>query len=112
MKKIFISLVTVCIAVLLVGCSSSDILKGTWSGEDDFYGEVTFAFDGNGTVTYSTNMVDNIKGTYTIDSDTKVTIKLESWSNEKVYNYTIKNNVLELSADDIYSPSYSNLLKK
>ena len=107
MKKVLVGLVLCLSLVFITGCGS-DKLKGAWSGESNDGLKSTFTFDGKGEVTYKNDFYEN-KGTYTIENN-KVTIK-DVWSDNKVYEFTIKDDKLTLTATDNYSPSYKNLGK-
>ena len=109
MKKVLVSVLLCLSLVFITGCGS-DKLKGTWSKATGDELNAIFTFDGKGEVTYKNDFYEN-KGTYTIE-DNKVTIK-DIWSDNKVYEFTIKDDKLTLKATDNYSPSYKDLnLKK
>lgn len=116
-KKIFLISLFFVSLISLVGCGkSADKLKGTWKGlsdgeSRDYQIDTTFKFDGNSNVEYENEYGIKSKGTYEI-KDNKVTISLETWDSKKEYEFTINDNKLSLKATDVYSPSYSELIKQ
>ena len=108
MRKIAAGILLCLSLFLMTGCGS-DKLKGAWSGESNDGLKATFTFDGKDKVNYKNDFFEN-DGTYTI-KDNKVTIK-GVWDNDKVYEFTIKDGKLDLTATDNYSPSYKDLKKK
>ena len=112
MKK-FLSVIC-CLAIILslAACGGGgDTLKGTWVQEDTDYGTVTWNFDGKGKCTLDTDFMDNADGTYTISGDSNVTIEIDVWDSEKIYEYAVSDGHLKLTASDGLSPDY-NLTKK
>lgn len=96
--------------VSLCACGGpSDSLKGTWAGTNDDEVGVTWTFDGGGKCKMENDYGTKDDGTYTIDGD-KVSIKLNGWDAEKLYQFTISGSSLSLSATDAMSPNYE--LKK
>ncbi len=86
--------------------------KGLTDGESrDMQMETTFNFKSNGDVEYSNEFGINSTGTYEIKDDI-VTIKLESWESAKDYKFEVKDDKLSLTAQDVYSPSYSEMVKQ
>jgi hypothetical protein len=85
--KRFVS-IALCLMVIisLAACGGGDVLKGTWTCQDNDYCEG--------------------EGTYSVEDDNTVKIKLELWDNEKVYDYTVSDNTLKLTATDALSPDY------
>lgn len=55
--------------------------------------------------------MDKAPGTYTITDGSKVTIKIDLWDDEKVYEYAVSGGTLKLTATDGLSPDYE-LTKK
>lgn len=55
--------------------------------------------------------MDETSGTYTLTDDSKVTIKIDLWDDEKVYEYVVSDGTLKLTATDGLSPDYE-LTKK
>lgn len=110
-KKYLVSLITVISIFLVVGCGKSNKLVGTWTGKTNDGLETTFEFKKDGSVNYDNEYGFNSTGTYEIKDD-KVTISLESWDKEKVYEYSVNNGKLTLTATDKYSPSYKDMSKK
>lgn len=114
-KLLLVALFTISL-FLLVGCGSSkDALSGSWKGltdgeSRDMQIETTFTFK-DGEVDYLNEYGFTGKGTYEIKDDT-VTIKLDSWDQDKVYKFSVKDDTLSLTATDAYSPSYSELKKQ
>ena len=118
MKKKYLLIVTVFLSLfLLVGCGGKDnALVGEWKGltdgeSRDMQIETTFNFKSNGDVEYSNEFGINSTGTYEIKDDI-VTIKLESWESAKDYKFEVKDDKLSLTAQDVYSPSYSEMVKQ
>lgn len=113
MKK-FLSVIC-CLAIILslaaCGGGGGDALKGTWVQEGTDYGTVTWKFDGKGKCTLDTDFLDNAEGTYTISDDSSVTIEIDVWDSEKVYDYAVSDGNLKLTATDGLSPDY-DLTKK
>lgn len=111
MKKIIISFTLIICLFVLTACGSSNELIGTWEGATEDGLNTTFTFKSGNKVEYSNDFGFNSKGTYEI-KDSKVTIKLESWDQSKVYEFEVKDESLSLKATDSLSPSYSNMKKK
>ncbi len=111
MKKYLLNSLIVFTLILVVGCGKSNKLVGTWNGSTLDGLETTFVFKKNGSVEYKNQFGINSEGTYKIDGD-KVTISLKSWDDDKVYDFSIKDNKLSLTATDKYSPSYKEMIKK
>ena len=105
MKKIVTIALCLIFIISLVSCKGGDVLKGTWTCEDKDYGAVKWEFDGSGKCSMKNDFFDS-EGTYSIGDDNTVTIKLESWDDEKVYAYTVSDNALALTATDGLSPDY------
>lgn len=114
MKKgkisIFILLLSVSLIIALTACSSGgkDAVEGTWITEDEFYGNVTWKFDGKGGCSLEHDTTDQ-KGTYELSED-DVTITMELWENPIIYNYTVSDSSLSLTDFAGIAPSYD--LKK
>lgn len=112
MKKLISAVLCLIIILSLAACSGGgDALKGTWVQENTDYGTVTWDFNGNGKCTLDTDFLDKASGTYTITDDGKITIKIDLWEEEKVYEYTVSDSNLKLTATDGLSPDY-DLAKK
>ena len=112
MKKLITAVLCLVIILSLAACGGGgDVLKGTWIQEDTDYGTVTWIFDGKGKCSLDTDFLDKASGTYTITDDSKVTIKIDLWDDEKVYEYTVSDGNLKLTATDELSPDY-DLTKK
>ena len=112
MKKIISVVLCLVIVLSLAACGGGgDALKGTWVQEGTDYGTVTWVFDGNGKCSLDTDFLEKASGTYTITDDSKVTIKIDLWDDETVYEYTISDGNLKLTATDGLSPDY-DLTKK
>lgn len=112
MKKLLISLVALFSIAFTVGCGSKgNALVGTWDGETVDGLKTTFKFEKGDKVSYENQFGIKSEGTYKIDGD-KVTISLKTWDKEKVYKFEVKNNKLNLTATDKYSPSYKEMEKK
>lgn len=111
MKKIISALLCIVIVLSFAACGSTDALKGTWTQESADYGTVTWTFDGNGKCTLDTDFLDKAPGTYEIVDDSNVKIKIDLWEEEKVYEYTVSDSSLKLTATDGLAPDYE-LTKK
>lgn len=111
MKKYLFSLMLILCVVTLVGCGNKNKLVGTWEGKTEDGMKTTFEFKKDGKVNYDNEYGFKSSGTYTT-KDNKVTIKLESWDKEKVYEYKVENKKLSLKATDKLSPSYDSMTKK
>lgn len=110
MKKIIAAVICLVFVLSLVACGG-DAFKGTWVQEGTDYGTVTWIFDGKGKCSLETDFLEKTSGTYTVVDDTKVNIKIDSWDDEKVYEYTVSDSHLKLTATDGLSPDY-DLTKK
>ena len=73
--------------------------------------KTTFVFEKGDKVSYENQYGIKSEGTYKVDGK-KVTIKLKSWDQEKVYEFEVKDDKLDLTATDKYSPSYKGMEKK
>lgn len=113
MKKIISVVLCLVFVLSLAACGggSGDALKGTWVQENTDYGTITWNFDGSGKCTLETDFMDKAPGTYTITDGSKVTIKIDLWDDEKVYEYAVSGGTLKLTATDGLSPDYE-LTKK
>lgn len=112
MKKLISAILCLVVILSLTACGGGgDALKGTWVQEGTDYGTVTWKFNGNGKCSLDTDFLDKASGTYTITDDNKVTIKIDLWDDEKVYEYTVSDGNLKLTATDWLSPDY-DLTKK
>ena len=112
MKRLTAAILCIIMVLTLTACGggSGDALKGTWSGEHSDYGTVTWKFDGKGKCEMENDFFQG-DGTYTIDGE-QVTIKMELWDNEVVYDFSISGKSLNLTATDELAPEYENLTKK
>lgn len=110
MKKIVLSFVAVFSVLLLTACGSNKLI-GTWVGRTQDGLETTFTFEKNDVVKYENEYGFKSEGTYKV-KDNIITIDLELWSQKKEYKYEIKNNKLDLTATDQYSPSYKGMEKR
>lgn len=97
--------------VVLAGCGSKDPIKGKWSGKNDDGTQTDWEFKGNGNCTMKNEFGFEGKGTYKVE-DSKVTIKLEDWDEEKVYEFKVDGNKLSLTPTDPLSPTYAELVKQ
>ena len=111
MKKYLITLCLVFSLFILVGCGSKNELVGTWEGETNDGLKTTFIFESGKTVKYDNEYGFDSEGTYEIKDDI-VTIKLDSWDASKEYKFEVKDGKLTLTAQDAYSPSYKDMIKK
>lgn len=82
---------------------ASDILSGTWKQTDEVNGDWTWTFDGAGKCTLVGDTTGfSGEGTYQLDEGAKtVTVKIDAWDDEKVYDYTLDGDKLDL--DSTYS---------
>ena len=110
MKKIFGALVTVCFLFIVVGCGKSNKLVGKWEGATEDGLKTTFVFNKDNTVSYENEYGFDSIGKYEI-KDNKVTISLESWSDDKVYEFKVDGKTLDLVSTDKYSPTYKGMKK-
>lgn len=82
------------------GAASADILSGTWKQTDEVNGDWTWTFDGAGKcklVGDTTGFSGD--GTYQLDEGKKqVTVKIDGWDDEKVYDYTLDGDKLDLKS--------------
>ncbi len=79
---------------------SSDIFKGTWKQTDEVNGDWTWTFDGAGKCTLVGDTTGfSGEGTYKLDEAAKTaTVKIDAWDDEKVYEYTLDGDKLDLSS--------------
>lgn len=116
-KKIFLVLTLFVSLLIFTGCKgSSNELVGSWKGLTDGESrdnqiETTFTFESNGDVSYSNEFGFTGKGTYEIKEDS-VTITLDLWNAAKEYKFKVDKDKLSLTATDVYSPSYSEMIKQ
>lgn len=106
-KTISLLLVLVIVATMLCACGKKekgDALEGTWTCNDEFYGDVTWKFDGKGKCVMS-YMLGDQEGTYTINGD-KADIKLDWWDESIEYAFAVTETTLKLTATNGYSPDY------
>lgn len=106
MKKVVSIALCLMMVISLVACGGGDALKGTWTCEDQDYGTVVWEFNGSGKCSMENDFFSS-DGTYSIEDDNTVKITLDLWEDEKVYDYTVSDNALELTATDWLSPDYS-----
>lgn len=111
MKKVFLSLIVIVAVLFVSGCGKTNELVGTWNGDTNDGLNTTFEFKKGDKVSYLNEYGITSEGTYKIKDDI-VTIDLKSWSEAKNYKFTIKKGKLSLTAQDSYSPSYTNMIKK
>ena len=117
MKKKLLLFVTLFVSFFaIVACGKSNELVGTWKGLSDGESrgdqiEATFVFKDGDEVEYSNEFGFTGTGTYKIE-DNKVTINIDLWTNEKVYEFKVDGDKLSLKATDSISPSYSELVKQ
>ena len=113
MKKAMsvISLILVLVLALSVftACDSStdggstdstpkDAVAGTWKQTDKVDGNWTWTFDGKGKCTLEGETTGfKGEGTYKLDETAKtLTVNIEGWSAEKVFNYTLTDTNLDM----------------
>ena len=114
MKKIIVCLIMILSFSLLVGCGSkkeNNPIIGTWKGKTNDGLETTFIFEKDNKVKYDNEYGFSSEGTYKKD-DKYIYINLSSWTDEKKYEYTLKEDKLDLKATDLYSPSYEGMKKQ
>lgn len=75
-----------------------DILAGTWKQTDETNGDWEWTFDGKGSCNLkgiTTGFESD--GKYTLDESAKtITVNIEGWTDQKVYNYTLDDTKLDL----------------
>ena len=78
---------------------SKDAVAGTWKQTDEVNGNWTWTFDGKGKCELNGETSGfKSSGTYTLDESAKtLTVNLEGWSAQKVYNYTLTDTTLDLN---------------
>ena len=109
MKKV-IAILMVCMMVMgIAACGGGDALKGTWTGENADYGAIEWTFNGKGKCTLKHDFIDT-EGTYTIEG-TQVSIKLDTSDSTLVYDFTVSETNLKLTATDGLALDY-DLTKK
>ena len=104
MKKAMsvISLILVLVLALSVftACDSGpkDAVAGTWKQTDKVDGNWTWTFDGKGKCTLEGETTGfKGEGTYKLDETAKtLTVNIEGWSAEKVFNYTLTDTNLDM----------------
>ena len=111
MKRIIICLIALISIVVVTGCGKTNDLVGTWKGETNDGLKTTFTFTKGNDVKYENEYGIKSEGTYEIEDDI-VTINLKSWNEDKKYKFEIKDKKLTLTAQDKYSPSYTDMIKK
>ena len=116
-KVLALILAVAMMATLMVACgdkkddakpessaAAADILSGSWKQTDEVNGDWTWTFDGAGKcklVGDTTGFSGD--GTYKLDESAKtVTVNMEAWDDEKVYEYTLEGDTLDLKS------TYSN----
>lgn len=111
-KRAIVVLMTMIMVFALCACGKKDedsaddggdVLKGTWTRHDDFYGDIELVIDGKGgcTMKFSTEAMSDSNGSYKIDSDTALSVKFDSWDEYQTCTYKIEGNKLIIS--DNYS---------
>lgn len=83
---------------LLAACGSApDAISGTWKQTDKVNGNWTWTFDGGKCKLTGETTGFESDGTYVLDESKKtVKVTLEGWESEKVYNYTLSGDNLDL----------------
>lgn len=109
MKKTLSVFLCLLVVLSMAGCGSSDALKGTWTCQDNDYGTVIWKFDGSGKCSMENDWFEG-EGTYTIDGS-KVTIELDLWDEAIVYDFTVSDTSLKLTATNGLAADY-DLTKK
>lgn len=111
MKKIFISLITICMIFIITGCGKKDPLIGTWEGKNNDGRNTIFTFKKDNKINFDNGLV-KLDGTYSTKGDT-LTIKIEAWQKDRNYIFKIENNTLNLTPkDNDGMPTYKKLIKK
>ena len=94
-------LVLVLALSVFTACDSGpkDAVAGTWKQTDEVNGNWTWTFDGKGKCELNGETSGfKSSGTYTLDeSANTLTVNLEGWSAQKVYNYTLTDTTLDLN---------------
>ncbi len=98
------------LAAVMVACGEDnkngykdERIYGTWKQTDEVDGNWTWTFNSDGTcklVGETTGF--NSEGTYKIENenDGKIHIKLNDWTEEKLFGYTITTKILSLTSLD------------
>ncbi len=83
--------------------TQTDVVFGSWKQTDEVNGNWTWTFDGKGKCNLDGETTGfQSEGTYKLDESAKtLTVNLEGWSDEKVYNYTLTDTTLDL--EETYS---------
>ena len=94
MKKI-VSLILITVLLIstlfiLTGCGKASVV-GKWSGKNNDDVETEWEFKKGGKCTMKNAYGFEGEGTYSIE-DTKLKIKLESWDEEKVYEFKLEGD--------------------
>lgn len=103
MKLTALFLAVIMAVSLLASCGAApDALSGTWKQTDEVNGDWTWTFDGGKCKLVGDTTGFESEGTYVLDESKKtVTVNLEGWDAEKVYNYTLSGDKLDL--EETYS---------
>ncbi len=99
-RRIALLLCLVMLATALVGCGGkTDAVTGTWKQTDDVDGNWTFTFsDGSKVKLVGETTGFESEGTYTLDeTNKKLTVTLEGWTDTKEFAYTLNGNTLDLN---------------
>ena len=98
-----VSLVAVLLAAGLAACGGSkDAVSGTWKQTDEVNGDWTWEFSGGKCKLVGDTTGFESAGTYVLDEDAgTITVTLDGWTAEKVYNYTLTDTTLDL--EETYS---------
>lgn len=110
-KRAIVVLLTLLMVCALCACGKKggdaeeggDVLKGTWTRHDEFYGDIELKMDGKGgcSIKYSAEGLSDDKGSYIINSDTDLSVKLNSWDDYQSCTYVVEGDKLTIS--DNYS---------
>ncbi len=104
-KRLALVLCVVMLASVICACGKSkedggskDILAGSWKQTDEMDGNWIWTFDGKGKCTLDGETTGfKSDGKYTLDESAgTITVNLDGWSDQKVFNYTLDGNTLDI----------------
>ena len=98
-KKLALLLCVCMLAGVLCACGGkTDAITGTWKQTDEIDGDWTWTFsDGSKAKLHGDTTGFDGEGTYTLDeTNKKLKVKIEGWTDEKEYDYTLNGDTLDL----------------
>ncbi len=114
MKKVFLSLITICSIFLLVGCNNNKKheIIGTWEGKNDTNVLITIEFKEKGKLNYKSERGFESNGKYTV-KDNKLSFSLDKWEDDSKQEFEYKIIDNKLSLTPLNGGSYFNeMIKK